>query len=299
VGLFRTQFADRILDAADLLIIVGYDPIEFEPGLWNRGKKRNLVHIDVISSDIDNDYRPQVELIGNIGATVGALVDHINAGASTGGAELLREVPIECNALAEKATALNGTPIHPIRLVHQLQTLLSDDMTLCLDMGTFHIWLAHYLYSFRARQILMTNGQQTLGVGLPWAIAASLIHPSEKVISVSGDGGFLFSAMELETAVRLECNLVHLVWIDGFYDMVGLQEMAKYGRLSGVTLGPVDVVRFAEAFGACGLRIERPDEISSTLKKAIEIEGPVIVGVPVDYRDNHRLMENVHPEALS
>jgi acetolactate synthase I/II/III large subunit len=299
VGLFRTQPADRILDAADLVITIGYDPIEFEPGFWNRGKKRNLIHIDVISADSDNDYRPQVELIGNIGATVGELIDHVNAGGHVDSAELLREVGIERTAFVEKAAALNGTPIHPIRLVHELQTLLSDDMTLCLDMGSFHIWLARYLYSFRARQILMTNGQQTLGVGLPWAIAASLVRPSEKVISVSGDGGFLFSAMELETAVRLKSNLVHLVWIDGFYDMVGIQEMAKYGRLSGVTLGPVDVVRFAEAFGARGLKIERPEEISSTLKKALAMQGPVIVGVPVDYRDNHRLMENVHPDALN
>jgi acetolactate synthase-1/2/3 large subunit len=185
-----------------------------------------------------------------------------------------------------------------MRLVQELQALLSDDMTVCLDMGSFHIWLARYLYSFRARQILMTNGQQTLGVGLPWAIAACLVRPNEKVISISGDGGFLFSAMELETAVRLKCNLVHLVWIDGHYDMVGIQEVAKYKRTSGVDFGPVDVVRFAEAFGAKGLRIESSDEISSTLKKALEMQGPVIIGVPVDYRDNHRLMEIVHADAL-
>ena len=299
VGLFRTQPADRILDAADLVVTIGYDPIEFEPGLWNRGKKRNLIHIDVLEADIDNHYRPQVELVGNIAATVRAMTDHVNASDPTGSADLLREVATERTNFAEKAAALNGTPIHPIRLIHELQSLLSDDMTLCLDMGSFHIWLARYLYSFRARQILMTNGQQTLGVGLPWAIAASLVRPSEKVISVSGDGGFLFSATELETAVRLRSNIVHLVWIDGFYDMVGIQEKAKYGRISGVTLGPVDVVRFAEAFGAHGLRIERPEEISSTLKKALAMEGPVIVGVPVDYRDNHRLMEDVHPEALN
>jgi acetolactate synthase I/II/III large subunit len=81
--------------------------------------------------------------------------------------------------------------------------------------------------------------------------------------------------------------------------MVGIQEIAKYGRLSGVSLGPVDVVRFAEAFGANGLRIEHPNEIAPTLKKALAMQGPVIVGVPVDYRDNHRLMEVVHPEALN
>jgi acetolactate synthase I/II/III large subunit len=81
--------------------------------------------------------------------------------------------------------------------------------------------------------------------------------------------------------------------------MVGIQEMTKYGRLSGVKLGPVNIVRFAEAFGAKGLKIERPDEISSTLEKALTMQGPVIVGVPVDYRDNHCLMENVHPDALN
>jgi acetolactate synthase-1/2/3 large subunit len=298
IGLFRTQSGDRILDAADLVITVGYDPIEYEPALWNRGKKRNLIHIDVVPEDVDSDYRPEVELTGNIAATVRALTERISGGSRTACSELLREVAKERAAFANLAIGLNGTPIHPARLVHELQALLSDDMTLCLDMGSFHIWMARHLYSFRARQILMTNGQQTLGVGLPWAIAASLVRPAEKVISISGDGGFLFSAMELETAVRLKCNLVHLVWIDGFYDMVGIQEMAKYGRLSGVKLGAVDVVRFAEAFGATGLRIERPEEISSTLKKALAMQGPVIIGIPVDYSDNHRLMEIVHLDAL-
>jgi len=299
VGLFRTQPADKVLDAADLVITVGYDPIEFEPGLWNSDKKRNVIHIDVVGADIDTDYRPQVELTGNIAASIRALTSRVNGTAAGGSAQLLREVAEERAAFAGKAVALNGTPIHPVRLVHELQGILSDDMTLCLDMGSFHIWLARHLYSFRARQILMTNGQQTLGVALPWAIAASLVRPAEKVLSVSGDGGFLFSAMELETAVRLKCNLVHLVWIDGSYDMVRFQEVAKYGRGSGVDFGPVDIVRFAEAFGAKGLRIERPEEIAPTLRKALAMEGPVLVGVPVDYRDNHRLMEIVHPEALN
>lgn len=145
----------------------------------------------------------------------------------------------------------------------------------------------------------MTNGQQTLDFGLPWAISACLVRPQEKVISISGDGGLLFSVMELETAVRLKCDFVHIVWIDGHYDMVGLQEVPKYGRTSGVDFGPVDVVALAEAFGAKGLRIETPDQISATLKKALAMQGPVLIGVPVDYRDNHRLMEIVLPEAFN
>jgi acetolactate synthase I/II/III large subunit len=299
IGLFHTQPADKLLDAADLVVAIGYDPIEYEPGLWNQGKKRNLIHIDTTSADIDKDYRPQLQLTGNIAATVRVLTDRLDGQALVADAALLSEVARDRAIFAERAAVLNGVPIHPMRLVHELQALLSDDMTLCLDMGSFHIWLARHLYSFRARQILMTNGQQTLGVGLPWAIAACLVRPGEKVISISGDGGFLFSAMELETAVRLKCNLVHLVWIDGSYDMVGIQEMAKYGRFSGVAFGPVDVIRFAEAFGAKGLRIETPDQVAPTLKRALAMQGPVVVGIPVDYRDNHRLMEMIHPNVLN
>ena len=300
VGLFHNQPADRLLDAADVVVTVGYNPVEYEPTLWNKGRKRHLVHIDAVGADIDKDYRPQVELTGDVAATLRALaaqVGRITAGADT--TKLLGEIARDRRRFAEDAAALKGTPIHPMRLAHELQGVLSDDMTLCLDMGSFHIWLARHLYSFRARQVLITNGQQTLGVALPWAIAACLVRPGDKVMSVSGDGGFLFSAAELETAVRLKCNLVHLVWIDGTYDMVRFQEMSKYGRASGVDFGPVDVVRFAEAFGARGLRIERPDEIAPTLRTALEMQGPVLVGVPVDYRDNVRLMEIVHPGVLN
>ncbi len=299
VGLFHTQPADQLLDAADLVVAIGYNPVEYEPGLWNQGHSRKLVHIDVAAVDVDRDYRPEIELIGDIAATLRTLTARLVRKPSSGSAELLGEIARDRAQFAQRAAAMNGVPIHPVRLVYELQRLVSDDMTLCLDMGSFHIWLARHLYSFRPRQVLISNGQQTLGVGLPWAIAACLVHPGEKVISISGDGGFLFSVGELETAVRLKCNLVHLVWIDGTYDMVRFQEVAKYGRASGVEFGPVDVVRLAESFGAKGMMIRQPEEIATTLKRALEMAGPVVVGIPVDYRDNHRLMEMVHPGALN
>jgi acetolactate synthase-1/2/3 large subunit len=299
VGLFHNQPADRLLDAADVVVAVGYNPVEYEPGLWNQGRTRHLVHIDAVGADIDRDYKPQVELTGDIADTLGALAAQLEWKQASAAGDLLGVIARDRAQFAERAAGTDGVPIHPMRLVHELQGLLSDDMTLCLDMGSFHIWLARHLYSFRARQLLFTNGQQTLGVGLPWAIAACLVRPGGKVMSISGDGGFLFSAGELETAVRLKCNLVHLVWIDGAYDMVRIQESAKYGRASGVEFGPVDVVSFAEAFGAQGLRIETPDQIAPSLKRALAMEGPVVVGIPVDYRDNHRLMEIVHPNVLN
>jgi acetolactate synthase-1/2/3 large subunit len=109
----------------------------------------------------------------------------------------------------------------------------------------------------------------------------------------------LYLASELEIAVRLKCNRVYLVWVDGAYDMVCFQKMARYGRASGVEFGPVDVVKSAESFGSGGLLIRTPEAIATTLRRALAMHGPVVVGIPVDYRDNHRLMEILHPSVLN
>jgi acetolactate synthase I/II/III large subunit len=197
-----------------------------------------------------------------------------------------------------EAAAKAGVPVHPMRLISELQKMLTPDVTVCSDMGTFSIYLSRYLFSFRARQVLISNGQQTLGVALPWAIAASIVRPQEKVLSISGDGGFLFSGNELETAVRLKSNLVHMIWIDGKYDMVAAQEEIKYGRTSGINLGPVDTVKYAAAFGATGLMIQHPDDVVPTLRKAFDIPGPVLIGVHVDYSESVKLFEKAHESSF-
>lgn len=137
-------------------------------------------------------------------------------------------------------------------------------------------------------------GHRDIQARLPWAIAASIVRPQEKVLSISGDGGFLFSAAELETAVRLNSHLVHMIWVDGHYDMVATQERIKYGRTSGVDLGPVDYIKYAEAFGATGFHIRDAGEIAPTLKKAFDTAGPVLIEVQIDYRGNAKLFESVH-----
>ena len=295
VGQIANQPADRLLEAADLVITIGYNPVEYWPSLWNGKRKRTIIHVDVLPSDLDNCYSPTVELTGSIDQTLETLTPAVKRSTrSPLSLEVLDMIVAERQFLRTESALRGGTPIHPMRLVHDLQQFVGGDTTLCLDIGSFHLWFARHLYSFRPRQVLISNGQQTLGVALPWGIAASLVRPAEKILSVSGDGGFLFSAMELETAVRLRANLVHMVWIDGSYNMVAVQEQLKYGRTTGVDLGPVDYVRYAEAFGAKGLMIEEPNDIAPIMRKAFETEGPVIIGVHVDYRDNHKLFEMVH-----
>jgi acetolactate synthase-1/2/3 large subunit len=300
VGQLDNSPGDELLAFADVIITIGYDPVEYDPSTWNHRRAAKIIHIDSVRADVDNFYSPAVEILGDISLTLLALEPLVSAVVLTADFEKFFANLGSKRALRAKgAHSHSENPIHPLRIVAELQKWLADDVTLCLDMGSFHLWLAHFLFSFRARQILISNGQQTLGVALPWGIASCLVRPHEKTLSISGDGGFLFSAMELETAVRLKLNLVHMVWIDGTYDMVGVQEGAKYKRTSGVDFGPVDVVKYAEAFGAGGAMINSPEKIGPVLRKAFEAPGPFLIGIRVDYRDNHMLFENVHEHLLN
>ena len=292
VGQLANQPGDKLLQVADLVITIGYNPVEYDPSIWNKNNARPIIHLDVLPSSMDRNYVASVDLLGDISATARALTPLVqNVRVAPATTAILNEIVAEREASGRANARRGGTPIHPLRLVAELQDFMREDVTLCADMGSFHLWMARHLYSFRPRQFLITNGQQTLGVALPWAIAATIVRPHEKVLSISGDGGFLFSAMELETAVRLQSHLVHMIWIDGTYDMVAVQERQKYGRSSGTDFGPVDPVKYADAFGAKGFMIQQPDDIAPTLKTAFDTAGPVIIGVHVDYRDNHLLFD--------
>ncbi len=292
VGLFRNQHGDQLLHEADVVVTIGYNPVEYDPWLWNVNDARKIINIDIVAAELDNAFVPVVELVGDIAPTVKALAKE--TGKLDRAPEL--ETILEGYKAARSSALLNArstsnNAVHPLQIVRELEQFVTSDMTLCLDMGTFHIWLARYLLSFRARQVLISNGQQTMGVGLPWGIAASLVNPAEKVISISGDGGFMMSSMELETAVRLKCNLIHMVWIDQAYNMVEMQEKKKYGRGSGVDFGPIDFAKFAEACGAKGITVNSADGVGKALRDAMDVQGPVVIAVPVDYSHNHLLMQ--------
>jgi acetolactate synthase-1/2/3 large subunit len=299
VGLFHNTPADQLLDAADLIITIGFNPIEYDPDVWNQGNRRPIIHLDLLPAQIDAEYRPVVEVIGDIADSLAELQAQLCPQVCLETLDALKTVSQGMFAISEKAAAHSGVPVHPLRVIHELQNLLTDDMTIICDVGSIYIWMCRYFLMFQPRRFLASNGQQTMGVALPWAIAACLVRPGEKVISMSGDGAFLMSAMELETAVRLKCNFVHMVWRDGFYDMVRIQQQARYGRETAVALGPVDVVKYAEAFGATGLAICAADEIAPVLRRALDISGPVLIDVPIDYRENRMLIEGMRGEVVA
>lgn len=301
VGLFRNQPGDMLLKRADLVIAIGYDPIEYEARNWNAEISARIIVIDVEQAEIDTYFQPERELIGDMAHTLDLLLPAIKGyELPEGSKEYLKGLRNNIENVSDvkfDRDSAHGL-VHPLDLIDVLQDNTTDDMTVTVDVGSHYIWMARYFKSYEARHLLFSNGMQTLGVALPWAISAALLCPNTKVISVSGDGGFLFSAQELETAVRLHLPIVHIIWNDGKYNMVEFQEEMKYGRSSGVDFGPVDFVKYAESFGAKGYRVDSKDSFEETLKQAlIDAEnGPVLIDVPIDYKDNVTLGETILPD---
>ncbi len=300
VSLFDNQIGDTILKNSDLVIAVGYDPVEYEARNWNQSHTQ-VINIDTVSPEITAEYQPSIIVNADIAESIDALTEYIDDSM-----ELSKEVTDHLHKLRDHFTETieevhetteNG--LHPISVIQSLQKFVSEDTIVTVDIGSHYIWMGRYFKTYKPRHLLFSNGMQTLGVSLPWAIGAALTHPNEPVISISGDGGFLFSGQELETAVRLNLNIIQLIWVDGYYDMVKFQEVAKYGHDAGVKFGYVDYVKYAESFGATGIRANSVDDLNSALNRAKDIQGPVIIEIPVDYKDNIELKTKLIPNELN
>ena len=300
VGLFRNQVGDELLRKADLVVAIGYDPIEYEASNWNKELDTEIISIDEVHAEITNYLRPKKEIVGNIAGTIQMMSEKVSEPIidqkHLDDLEELRANIIEATGI--KYEHEDGI-LHPVEIINTMQKTLTDDTTVTVDVGSHYIWMARKFRSYNPRHLLFSNGMQTLGVALPWAIAAALVRPNTQVVSVAGDGGFLFSGQDLETAVRKKLNIIQLIWNDGKYNMVEFQEEMKYKRAAGVAFGPVDYVKYAESFGAKGIRVTSPEELEAAIKEGYETEGPVLIDIPVNYKDNIKLSTNMLPDSLN
>lgn len=295
IGLFRNQVGDQLLQQSDLVIAVGYDPIEYEPRNWNKEGNLRIVNLDTLPAQIDNHYTPIMQLIGNIATSLTEL-DKLLKGYEypVAATEKLAKYKQELDQDKKIQVPASNDASHPLAVVHAIQENVTDDMHVALDVGSHYIWMARHFRCYQPRHLLISNGMQTLGVGLPWAMVAAMLYPEHKSVAVCGDGGFLFSGAELATAVQHHLNVVTIVWNDGgHYDMVKFQEEMKYPQAAGVKFGNVDIVKYAESFGATGLRVNKPADLTKVLSQAFNIDGPVVVDVPVDYSNNKELAANL------
>jgi acetolactate synthase-1/2/3 large subunit len=181
-------------------------------------------------------------------------------------------------------------PVKPQRALHDLRNVMGPKDLLVSDVGAHKLWIARLWQAHEPNTVWISNGFAAMGFALPAAISAALAAGGRhKVVAVVGDGGFLMSASELETAVRLRVPLACVIWSDGSFGLIEMHQERRFGHVTGTRFGNPDFVALARSFGAEGLRVERARDLAPTLERALRAEGPVVVDVPIDYNENRKL----------
>jgi len=300
------QARDHVLtgfDRADLVIAVGYDLVEYAPARWNPDGKKRIVHIDTQPAEVDVAYQPEVELVGDIDGALERLLAALlplGIGGRTAterheAKEILVNADLRTELLADLDVCVSdqGFPIKPQRAIYELRRALAPQDIVVSDVGAHKVWVARLYQAYEPNTVIISNGFASMGIGLPGAIAAKLVHPDRKVVALTGDGGFLMNSQELETAKRIGANIVVVIWRDDGYGLIDWKQRNEFGRPFAVEFGNPDFVAYAQSFGIAGFRPESADDLYPTLMRALETDGPAVVEVPIDYRENLRLTEHL------
>jgi acetolactate synthase-1/2/3 large subunit len=288
-ALSERDYVHDAIDRADLIVAIGHDTVEKPPFLMNEpGGACRLVHVGFLPANVEQVFFPDAELIGDIGANVLALATELEGrtAADSTFADLRPKILAHINDRAESGEF----PIIPQRLVHDVRSVVPEEGIVCLDNGMYKIWFARNYRTRVANTLLLDNALATMGAGLPSAIMAKLLNPRLPVLAVCGDGGFMMNSQELETAVRLKLSLVVLIVVDGAYGMIRWKQAVDRFPDYGMTFGNPDFVTYAAAYGAHGHHVGSADALVPTLREALAAGGTHLVAVPVDYRENFRVL---------
>lgn len=284
-GLQARDYISCGFDRADLIIAVGYDPVEFNPNYWD-GKKE-ILHINFTAADVDKHYRA-IEVIGNIRDTLSLLTESLSD-------EKDPSYFVALKGFAEKILepTHRGFPLKPLRVIQGIRKSLGREDILISDVGAHKIWISRFYPAYGPDTVIISNGLAAMGIGIPAAISAKLLFPDKKVIAAVGDGGFLMSLAEMETARRLNTPFVCLVFNDGGLGLIAWKQKLRYQKDFFVRFNNPDFVKLAESFGVKGYRVSSEDELEPILKDALDQHVPAIIDCPVDYSENLLLSEKL------
>jgi acetolactate synthase-1/2/3 large subunit len=283
LGLARDRQIGDVFSQADLVIAVGYDLVEYAPKNWNPALDKKIIHIDFTTSEVDFHYVPEIEIISDIRETLELLEGMVSTNKKDACLIDLRKDFTE--GFEREGTSVTWPPRPPLLLYGIRKTLGPEDI-LISDVGTCKFWAAKFYPVYRNNTFLLSNGFASMGFALPAAIVAKLIKPEQNVVALCGDGGFLMNLQDLETACRLQLNIVVVIFNDNGLDLIRWKSEKKFGTSYGVTFTNPDFVKLAESFGAAGVRLQQSDDFGEVLKEALSKSVPVIIDVPIDYSNN-------------
>lgn len=285
VGLRKADLVRGAFEEADLVILVGFDTIEFEPQFWNIGAPKKVVYMGAAPCDDVPGLQLDLQVLGDVRQILMALNEHPRPRvdwASGYHVELDRAI----SALPE-----DSSPVKPQQVIHAIRDALGRDGIVVSDVGAHLIWMAQRYPVYGPSTALLSNGLLPMGVGVPWAIAAKLTHPDRKVVASVGDGSFLMTSMELETAKRLGTPFVVVVWNDSEYGLIKLKQERAFGRgrSIGTRFNNPDVVKFAESLGAEGYRVSSAADLKEALTRSLNDDSLAVIDVVIDHEENSRL----------
>ncbi len=275
------------IDHADIIINVGYDVVEKPPFFMNHGEMK-VIHINFAPADIDEVYFPQHEVLGDIGYSLRALQEAL-ADTVLEENDFFRRIRKEINAHVFQDQGHNRFPNTPQHIVDDIRKTVSPDSIVSLDNGMYKIWFARNFKATHSHSLLLDNALATMGAGFPAAVAAKLVHPEKQVIAVCGDGGFMMNSQELETAVRLQLNIVVIILRDNGYGMIKWKQRGMDFPDFGLDFGNPDFIQYAESYGAQGHRISENGAFTTVLATCLETPGVHLIEMPVDYSENEKV----------
>lgn len=276
------------VDRADLIINVGHDVVE-KPPFFMVGDRLQVIHINFSSASVDPVYYPQLEIIGDIGNSIWQLLLRIDKQRNWDFSYYMK-VKEWIDEIRDIGIDEPSFPVVPQRLVADVRRAMPDDGIICLDNGVYKIWFALNYRAHEPNTVLLDNALATMGAGLPSAMAARLVEPNKKVMAICGDGGFMMNSQELETAVRLDMDLVVLVLRDDGYGMIKWKQADMGFENWGLDYGNPDFVKYAESYGAHGHRVGSTEELLPLLENCLNAKGVHVVECPVDYAGNSDLL---------
>jgi len=289
VGLQQRDTISCAFEQTDLLIVVGYDLIEYSPKKWNPNGDIPIVHIGINPAEIDSSYIPLVEVVGDISDSLSEIVKRTDRSHQPPSqiAKLRKEIQEDYDSYAKD----DGFPIKPQKLIHDLREVMGpEDIVIC-DVGAHKMWMARHYHCDCPNTCLISNGFAAMGIAIPGALAAKLVHPNKKVVAVTGDGGFMMNCQELETALRVNTPFVTLIFNDSAHGLIEWKLINHFGKPAFVKIGNPDFVKFAESMGLKGYRVESAADLIPILKTALADDVPSAIDCPVDYAENLRLSQ--------
>ncbi len=286
VGIPQRDYANRLLESADLLICVGYDIVEYAPQRINPTKTTPILHINTTPAHINKYYQTACEVVGDISDSLHRITLRTHRSQEPTAALAIREKLV---AEQESFAADDAFPMKPQRILCDVRKVMRPGDILLSDVGAHKMWVARHYNCYRPRTCLISNGFATMGFSLPGALAAKLISPDKRVLVVTGDGGFMMNSQELETAVREHLPFVVLVFVDNGYGLIKWKGMDRFGETHCCDFTNPDLVRYAEAMHCKGYRIGAAEELLPTLEEAFKQDVPAVIECPVDYSENLKL----------